>query len=92
MSHNTPSRVDIPERVDGDGSSIVDKDNDLVLRSRRGHYVDMNDAMRGPRGRILGARAIDSPEGAERSFDSEKSDLGNAGIGAYDTLTRSDRW
>lgn len=89
MPHNITGdrNFDIPERDDVGSGEFVDRDNDNVVLSRLGHFVDREDAI-GPFGMI----AIEDPADARNVFDSEMDSFGNSGITRFDVVTRGDRW
>ena len=74
----------------GDGH-FVDIDNDNVVRSRLGNFVDRSDVFRSG-GQVFGLRGIDSPAGARDVWDSEKDKFGNSGITREDVVSDSEAW
>ena len=66
-------------------------ENDHVVVSRQGQFVDLSGALRGSRP-LLGARRVDSPEQATEVFDSEKGEAESAGLARRDVLTDTERW
>lgn len=93
MSHTTGRRTsEIPENVQPNVGDYVDPDNDYVVTSRLGHYVDRSDALTLGGRRNLGLRRIADPSQAREVWDSEKSDVGNSGIARLDVLRDSGAW
>lgn len=90
MSFEIP---EVDDQVESDGDLLfefgfVDPDNDHVVMSRRGCFIDRSRAI----GPYMGLRLIDSPEEADDVWDSEKDDWGNAGIAPFDVLLDGTKW
>lgn len=83
--------AEIPEDVLVNQSDFFDPENDHVAVSRLGNLVDLSGAIAFG-GQILGQRRVNDPLRAGEVWDSEKDDLGNAGIRAKDVLNDSERW
>ena len=88
MSMSTQEPIPDLDKARGD---FVDVDNDHVVKSRLGYYVDRSDAIR-VGGQVLGLRRIESPDDAREVYDTEKDRFGNSNIVRQKILKDSESW
>ena len=82
---------DIPERPLVNEGDFLDPDNDYVATSRLERLVDLSGAI--PIcGSLLGQRRIRNAGEAADVWDSDKDDVGNAGIVISPVINDSERW